>query len=74
MKTPEEAWAETKGGINLSWLGEQLRPPLTRAAVSAWTKVPAERVLEVARIAGMPREQLRPDLFSTEHPAPWAAL
>lgn len=38
---------------------------LSRAAVSLWTKVPAERVVDVERITGIPREQLRPDLYRT---------
>jgi DNA-binding transcriptional regulator YdaS (Cro superfamily) len=37
---------------------------LTRAAVTKWQKVPAERLLEVERITGIPREQLRPDLYA----------
>lgn len=36
---------------------------LTRAAVVKWDKVPAERVVDIERITGIPREQLRPDLF-----------
>ena len=36
---------------------------LTRAAVVKWPQVPAERVVEVERITGIPREQLRPDLY-----------
>ncbi len=36
---------------------------LTRAAVLKWKKVPGERVVEVERITGIPREQLRPDIF-----------
>jgi len=36
-----------------------------RAAVSKWSKrgIPAERVLDVERITGIPREQLRPDIY-----------
>ena len=33
-----------------------------RSAVAMWTVVPAERVVEVERITGIPRHQLRPDL------------
>ncbi len=29
-------------------------------------RIPAERVLDVARITGIPKEELRPDLFKTE--------
>lgn len=32
-------------------------------AISQWDRVPAERVIEVARITGVPRSQLRPDLY-----------
>jgi DNA-binding transcriptional regulator YdaS (Cro superfamily) len=37
---------------------------LTRSAVTKWQRVPAERLLEVERITGIPREQLRPDLYA----------
>lgn len=40
---------------------------LSRGAVSQWEKVPLERVNDVARITGIPRERLRPDVFG---PAP----
>jgi DNA-binding transcriptional regulator YdaS (Cro superfamily) len=39
------------------------RLKLSRQAVYAWTQVPHERVLEVARITGMTPHQLRPDLY-----------
>ena len=32
-------------------------------AVSQWKKVPADRVLEVEKITGISRHQLRPDVF-----------
>lgn len=35
-------------------------------AVSQWKKVPAERVLDVERITGISRHELRPDVFGTE--------
>jgi DNA-binding transcriptional regulator YdaS (Cro superfamily) len=37
---------------------------VTRAAVVKWRDVPAERVVEIERITGIPREQLRPDLYA----------
>lgn len=40
---------------------------LTPQAISQWKKVPAERVLEVERITGISRHELRPDIFG---PAP----
>lgn len=39
---------------------------LTRTAVYQWKKVPAERVLDVERLTGVPREILRPDLYPVE--------
>lgn len=33
------------------------------SAVSQWKRVPAERVLEVEKITGVPRHDLRPDLY-----------
>lgn len=37
------------------------------SALSQWTQVPAERVRDVERLTGIPRHDLRPDLFG---PAP----
>lgn len=34
-------------------------------AVSQWKKVPAERVLEVEKITGISRYDLRPDVFGS---------
>lgn len=43
---------------------------ITHAAVRQWgERVPAERVVEVERITGIPREALRPDLYRRD-PAP----
>lgn len=32
-------------------------------AVSQWKRIPAERILEVERITGISRHDLRPDIF-----------
>lgn len=32
-------------------------------AVSQWKRVPAERVITVEKVAGVPRHELRPDLY-----------
>lgn len=45
---------------------------LTSQAVSQWDRVPASRVLEVERVSGISRHDLRPDVFgpsSTEEAA-----
>jgi DNA-binding transcriptional regulator YdaS (Cro superfamily) len=39
---------------------------VTRSAVSQWPRVPVERVLDVERVTGVPRHELRPDIY----PAP----
>jgi len=40
---------------------------ISPAAVAQWKRIPAERVVEVERVTGIPRAKLRPDLYS---PAP----
>jgi DNA-binding transcriptional regulator YdaS (Cro superfamily) len=39
-----------------------------KSRLTRWAKngIPAERVLDVERITGIPREQLRPDLYTRE--------
>lgn len=43
-----------------------------KATVTRWgqKRVPAERVLDVERVAGIPRHDLRPDLYPREGAAP----
>lgn len=50
-------------GIRLEDLGKALG--VGRATVCKWEKkrVPAERVLHVERVTGIPRSLLRPDLY-----------
>lgn len=36
---------------------------ITSQAVSQWRQVPPERVLDVERVTGVPRQELRPDLY-----------
>lgn len=35
---------------------------ISSQAVSQWKRVPADRVLDVERVTGIPRHELRPDL------------
>jgi DNA-binding transcriptional regulator YdaS (Cro superfamily) len=42
-------------------IGRQLN--ISGQAVSQWDRVPAERVLDVERISGVPRYELRPDIY-----------
>ncbi len=43
-----------------------LQSGISAAAVSQWRRVPAERVLSVEAITGIPRRLLRPDLYPDE--------
>jgi DNA-binding transcriptional regulator YdaS (Cro superfamily) len=36
---------------------------LSRGAVSQWDRVPIERVVAVEKLTGIPRAELRPDVF-----------
>ena len=51
--------AKAVGGVVA--LGKALG--LSKGAVSNWSEVPLDRVNDVARLTGVPREQLRPDVF-----------
>jgi DNA-binding transcriptional regulator YdaS (Cro superfamily) len=39
---------------------------ITRQAVEQWKRIPSSRVLEVERLTGIPRHDLRPDLYPRE--------
>lgn len=45
-------------------LAQSLR--ITEQAISQWSRVPHLRVLDVERITGVPRQELRPDLYPPE--------
>lgn len=42
---------------------------ITTGAVWQWRRVPAERVIDVSRLTGIPREELRPDLYPRDNEA-----
>ena len=62
QQSPKERAIAVAGG--LSRLAEHLG--ITRSAVSQWPQIPAERVHDVERITGIPRSELRPDLYPPE--------
>lgn len=41
---------------------------LTPQAISQWKRVPVDRVLDVERITGIPRHELRPDIYPAPQP------
>ena len=47
----------------LAKLAKQLG--ISRAAISQWQEVPVHRVLEVEKITGVSRYQLRPDIYGS---------
>jgi DNA-binding transcriptional regulator YdaS (Cro superfamily) len=59
---PIELAASKVGGI----VKLSLALGLSRSAVSQWARVPAERVLDVERLTGVPREILRADLYPVQ--------
>jgi len=32
-------------------------------SIQMWTRIPAERVIQIEAVTGIPREELRPDLY-----------
>lgn len=42
---------------------------ITPGAIYQWRRVPAERVIQVERLTGIPRHDLRPDLYPADEPA-----
>lgn len=60
FKEPLRRAAARVGG--LAQLASRLK--ISRAALHQWEKVPADRVVEIERITGVSRIELRPDLYS----------
>lgn len=52
--------AEKAGGV----VALSIKLGLSRGAVSQWSRVPIDRVADVEKLTGIPREELRPDVFS----------
>lgn len=42
---------------------------VTLQAVSQWDKVPLARLMDVARVTGIPAQELRPDVFKSSEAA-----
>lgn len=47
-------------------LARALKDKITRHAIYQWSRVPAEHVSAVEQITGIPRHELRPDLYPPE--------
>lgn len=59
----QEAKQAVNGNTGLS---RALKCGITPQAIAQWKHVPADRVLRVEKVTGVPRHRLRPDLY----PAP----
>ena len=59
MINPASHFKATRGLI--AQIARELQ--ITTPAILKWQRVPAERVLAVERVTGIPREVLRPDLY-----------
>jgi DNA-binding transcriptional regulator YdaS (Cro superfamily) len=53
--------AKKVGGV----VAMSIKLGMSRGAVSQWDEVPAERVVAVEILTGVPRARLRPDMFDT---------
>lgn len=50
---------EAAGGLRA--LGRALG--ISHATIKGWRRVPTKHILEIERLTGVPREQLRPELY-----------
>jgi len=41
---------------------------IDRASVCGWAEIPAKRIIQIERLTGVPREELRPDLYLAPRP------
>jgi DNA-binding transcriptional regulator YdaS (Cro superfamily) len=53
--------AAIKAAGSLRILGKLLG--IDHTAVAQWTRIPADRLIEIERVTKVPREKLRPDLY-----------
>ena len=68
MSKPAEAFERAKKAAGTAAaLARKLG--ITAQALSQWNEVPPLRVLEVERCTGVPRYELRPDLYPPPQPA-----
>lgn len=61
LKTPLENAKEKLGG-NVG-ISRALDGAITPQAVSQWDKIPVKRAIELEAKTGIPRHELRPDIF-----------
>ena len=58
---------EAAGGtVALARLLTSVGKPITYQAITQWDRVPAQRARDVERVTGVPRHELRPDLWAND--------
>lgn len=51
-------------GLSLADFGRMFKPEVNKSTVLRWEeRAPLKRCMEIERIAGIPRHELRPDIF-----------
>ena len=69
----ERAKAAVGGNTALAQALTDRGNPITQQAVSQWRRVPAERAIEVERVTGVSRRELRPDIYPPPDAEPSSA-
>ena len=64
MRTPIEKAIKAAGG--LSALSRELG--IDRAGIRRWEAIPAKWIIQIEHATGVPREELRPDLYLAPRP------
>lgn len=67
MITPIQKAREAVGGASAL---ARLLGNVTPQAVTQWRDIPALRVIDIERVTGIPRDELRPDLYPPSLPPP----
>lgn len=67
MKQVSSSLEKTFKATNRRKLANELG--ISAQAISQWKRVPVERVLEVERITGVSRHELRPDIYPPKEQA-----
>jgi len=65
--SPDPVELAVKGAGGTAALARALK--IRSQAVSQWTRIPAERVIQVEGVSGVSRHVLRPDLYPTPNEA-----
>lgn len=66
MNTPTPVEKAIAAAGNASELARRLG--IKVQSIQQWDRIPAERVVDIERVTGVPREELRPDLYERATP------